>query len=703
VKKARSCPSVLLLTKNSLSMLDKFLQRSWQEWISSLPVFLLLITIVFAGNGEKIHAQLLKAGESIWQDYFTLRGDIPIPDCNVNPDIELELNKLAAETDKLDDLFDDQPFDREAARASLEGARQLCVKKHQLAQQNRARVTPAVIVFRSLETSVAAISIFAFEKSRFMLALMLFICAITCTVKQRHIAFRPIITQLDNRISCAAQLLGNLILVISAWVYRIIVYHSSAVVDHPEIYPTVILGFLILCGINLYQLAKPPQGIKPGGKLRNALSAIPLYIIMAIGAGSYFFLVEGNAAGLAIFFSLLFDQAGLFLNIGLYIWVGMLLAQTCLGELVFYILRPWHMSPELLAFVAIVIMAVPTAYTGASGIIIIALGATVYKELRRVGARRQLALATTAMTGSVAVVLRPCLLVVMIAALNKEVVTDQLFSWGLKTFMTSIVVFFLIMLISKREKILIAPLPGAFMSSLKMLGKLLPYASITLSIVLGYIYLLNAYLDEFSAPIILPVIILSLVIYEKLFAYNPLTDRREQKIHNLEYEIRYATSEATIHIGALLMLMALSFVLGGVIERSELLNALPEYFGSIWTTLGFLIVVLVGIGALMDPYGAVVLVSGTAAQIAYKNGINPIHFWMMALVAFEVGYLSPPVALNQLLSRQAVGEREVAKAALEGDSFWYRNEKTLLPLVTMGTTLILVAIVPILVGLYFAS
>lgn len=683
-------------------MLDKYLQRSWQEWISTLPVFLLLIIIIFAGNGEKIHAQLLKAGESIWHEYFTLRGDIPIPECNVNPDIELELNKLASETDKLDDLFADQPFDRAAARASLEGARQLCVKKHQLAQQNRARITPAVIVFRSLETTVAATSIFAFEKSRFILALMVFICAITCAIKQRHIAFRPVTTLLDNRISNAAQLLGNLILAISAWVYRTSVYQSSAIVDHPEIYPTVIIGFLALCGINLYQLAKPRQGIKPGGKLINALATVPLFIIMALAAGSYFFLVEGNAAGLAIFFSLLFDQANLFLNIGLYIWVGMLLAQTCLGELVFYILRPWQMSPELLAFVAIVIMAIPTAYTGASGIIIIALGATVYKELRRVGARRQLALATTAMTGSVAVVLRPCLLVVMISALNKEVVTDQLFSWGLKTFMTSIVVFFIVMLISKREKILIAPLPGAFMSSLKMLGKLLPYAYITLSIILIYIYLLNAYLDEFSAPVILPVIILSLVVYEKLFAYNPLSDRREQKIHNLEYEIRYATSEASIHIGALLMLMALSFVLGGVIERSELLNALPEYFGSIWTTLCFLIVVLVGIGALMDPYGAVVLVSGTAAQIAYKNGINPIHFWMMALVAFEVGYLSPPVALNQLLSRQAVGEREVAKGALEGDSFWYRHERTLLPLVTMGTTLILVAIVPVLVNLYFA-
>ncbi|MGR8997861.1 MAG: TRAP transporter large permease subunit [Gammaproteobacteria bacterium] len=683
-------------------MLGKFPERSLQEWSSSLPVFLLLMTIIFAGNCEKIHAQLLKAGELIWHDYFTLRGDIPIPDCNPNPDIELELNKLAAETDKLDYLFDDRPFDREAARISLEAARQLCIKKHQLAEQNRARVTPAVIVFRSIETSVAAISIFASRKNRFILVLMLFICAITSAIKQRHIAFRPVNTLLDNRIACAAQLSGNLILFVSAWEYRNSVYQSSAVVDHPEIYPSVILGFLVLCAINLYQLVKPRQNIKPGGSFLSALSTIPLYIMMAIAAGGYFFLVEGNTAGLAIFFSLLFDQASLFLNIGLYIWVGMLLAQTLIGELVFNIFKPWRLSPELLAVMAIVIMAVPTAYTGASGIIIIAMGTAVYKELRRVGARRQLALATTAMTGSVGVVLRPCLLVVLIAALNKEVVTDQLFGWGLKTFMTSAVVFFFFIFITKREKMLIAPAYAAFKPFLKALFALIPYVFITLFIALFYIYLLNAYLDEFSAPVILPVIILAMVIYEKLYAYNPLVDRREQKIHNLEYEIRYATSEATIHIGAILLLMGLSFVLGGVIERSGLLNTLPENFGSIWITVGFLIVVLVGIGMIMDPYGAVVLVSGTVAQIAYKNGVNPIHFWMLALVAFELGYLSPPVALNQLLTRQLVGQREVDKAALEGDSFWYRHENTLLPIVTMGTTLLLVAIAPILVGFYFA-
>jgi ABC-type sugar transport system permease subunit len=45
-----------------------------------------------------------------------------------------------------------------------------------------------------------------------------------------------------------------------------------------------------------------------------------------------------------------------------------------------------------------------------------------------------------------------------------------------------------------------------------------------------------------------------------------------------------------------------------------------------------------------------------------------------------------------------VGHEETAKAALDGDNFWYRHEKILLPLATMGTTLLLVTIVPVLIS-----
>ena len=168
----------------------------------------------------------------------------------------------------------------------------------------------------------------------------------------------------------------------------------------------------------------------------------------------------------------------------------------------------------------------------------------------------------------------------------------------------------------------------------------------------------------------------------------------------MQKTIREATSEATGHIGALLMLIGMSMSLGGVVDRAEIMSMIPTEFGSIWLAMGLLVCILVVIGMLLDPYGAVVLVSVTISSIAYESGIDPIHFWMVTLVAFELGYLSPPVALNHLLTRQVVGEEEVrlSKEETIGENFWYRNEKILLPLVTMATALIIVAFVPLLVA-----
>lgn len=686
---------------------DKIGPRSSREWFSSLPVLLLLLSIIIAGNSESIHSQLLKTGGVIWDGYFLLRMDLPTPDCNQNPDMESELDILAAEMAEDDDglgLFDDDVFDREAARVSLHNARDLCRERHQIAKDNLLRVTPAVKAYRAVETNVAKISVLSIKTRRITLLMLVFICAITSTIARHHIAFRPMESVLDHRVSSFVQFLGNSILTFSCWSFRENVFGSGTVVDHPQIYNLLVVGFMALSFINLYQLIKIPADAKPGGSPFRAFLSIPLYILMAFSAGNYFILTEGNASGIAIFFSQIFEQSGIFLKIGLYIWIGMLLKQTRLGTLVFDIFKPWHLPPELLAFVAIVVMAVPTAITGASGIIIIALGVVVYDELRRVGARRQLAFAATAMTGSAGVVLRPCLMIVIIAALNKEVVTNQLYSWGVWVFLLSSVVFFIFAFITKKEKLEVRPAKDAIGPCIQACKPLIPYVVIIISVAVIYAMFLNLYLDEFSAPIILPVMILAILAYEKIYLRAKGVEEEastlDKRPKSFEGAVRAATTEATVHIGALIILMGLSFAVGGVIERSGIFDSLPEVFGSIWITLGFLLVVLVGIGMIMDPFGAIFLVSGTVAHIAYSNGVHPVHFWMIALVAFELGYLSPPVALNHLLTRQVVGEEEAMKAEEEvrGEPFWYRHERILLPLVVMGTTLLIVAIGPILVG-----
>ena len=84
----------------------------------------------------------------------------------------------------------------------------------------------------------------------------------------------------------------------------------------------------------------------------------------------------------------------------------------------------------------------------------------------------------------------------------------------------------------------------------------------------------------------------------------------------------------------------------------------------------------------MDALGAVVLVSVTLAGVAYKNGIDPVHFWMMVLVAFELGYLTPPVAINHLLARQVIGEAaDVEHDGTEG--FYNKHEHLILPMIVI--------------------
>src|SRR5690606_7038654 len=165
--------------------------------------------------------------------------------------------------------------------------------------------------------------------------------------------------------------------------------------------------------------------------------------------------------------------------------------------------------------------------------------------------------------------------------------------------------------------------------------------------------------NEITAPTIMPVMLLIILVFDKIINKEKAEitpDFAAHRQQGVEKSIRFATNETIGHIGALLTLMTMSLVVGGVIERSEIAYQVPQVFASDWSAMGFLMMAMVFLGMFMDPFGAVILVSTALAPIAYANNIDPVHFWMMVLVAFELGYLMPPVALNQLLTRQVIGE-----------------------------------------------
>ena len=753
----------------------KVANRSVGEWLSSLPTLILLLLTVFLASGEVIHSQLLKIGENTWEGYFQLRGAgiLQEPTCNPDANIDKQLEeaiirkKQQMADDPLAGMFGTE-VNEDALRTSLEASQQICREKWATYTMVQEKVTPGVIAFRTLEGGVAKIVTTLGHYKRLLLCILVIICAATATLTRHHISLRPAQTRKDHFVSSVGQLSANVMLLMSAWVYRgeeVSAMADGVQVNHFYLHQFWIAGFALLSLAALWQLIKPPKDLEEGGSWGKALLTIPLYSFMSITAGIQF-VSQGYYHGISVYLGMMMELSTLFLSLALYIWIGMMLRQTKMAHLVFDVLRPWKMSPELMCFVVLAVTAIPTAFTGASGIFVIAAGATIYNELVRAGARKQLALAATAMSGSMGVVLRPCLLVVIIAALNNSVTTDELFTSGLKIFGLSLLLFFIYSQFARTEAARIAPFSEAVPASIKRLVPLLPYVIIMGTVLVFFRDLLDTELNENYAPIILPVMLLSILIYEKLstktlhlftvvlvplLAYSmynlvginamleagniPTGTSAEdleslfwgllwrnlflggavllqyfmKKPHidthyepekgvgeKLETSLRFATNETTGHIGALLMLMALSVSVGGIIERSGVMENLPETFANVWLAMTLLVVTMVIIGMIMDPYGAVILVNATIAQIAFDNGIAPLHFWMITLVAFELGYLSPPVALNHLLTRQVVGEAEVESAKVTEGSFFRRYEKFLLPIAVMLTALLLVSYLPLM-------
>lgn len=677
--------------------------KSISQGVITTLILVLLLGTITSGTSENMHAQMLKLGSYLWDDYFVLRGDRPVTSCDPNEGIEGRLDELEqehiAENESFALLADE--FNRDAARESLVSQLRVCQKKHDDAAIYDQNLTPAVEAFRSLEHVFADISLFAIAHQKLTLISLLMLATIIATARRSHIAFRSVHHKKDHYISTVAQFVSHVGLGVSAYAFYIGSLNSGTEVTHPELFFALIGGCTTLSLINIYHLFNPVEGLEEEGSWLRSLLTIPIQTFMLLAACFHFFVTENHLPGIAIYFTQIFQLTNLHLAIGLYILAGMMLKETLLGAKLFDVFRPWKLPPEMMAFVAIALMAYPTAYTGASGIIIIAMGAVVYQEMRRVGTRRQLSLAVTAMTGS-GVVLRPCLLVVGIAILNKEVVTDELFHWGFRVFLLSMVVFAVFALITKKEPLKPAPVSEALVPSLRLMKPLLPYLAILAGTLVFYAYGLDSYLDEFSAPIILPVLVAVVLIWERTFSHDfEERNKTAKAAPTISLAFHKAVDNSAIQIGALLMLMACSFTVGGIIERGGGVLEIPEAFTSPYAAMIFMVMFLVLIGMIMDPFGALILVTGTIAPVAYAQGIHPVHFWMTALMAFELGYLSPPVSLNHLLTRQVVGDEEVTLALQEGDSFYYRNERIILPLLVMGTTLIIVAFGPLIYFEFF--
>ena len=715
--------------QNSRSGLG-LLSYIWNNWISTFIVLILLLLTLIIGTGEMIHGQLLRTGEKLYgneaigMQYSFLRAEPVAPDCNRHPNVDAMVQTQMKQNanDEFADIFGSAS--ESDVRASIMAGVQQCEEKFQFYDKAKKYLDehPSIRTYRTVETTFFGIFKFGSENRVLILLLMVLVSAITASVKFHHIGLRAPTTKLDYRVYALFMAIGNGLLTYSVYSQFSSVLNSGvkSTTETLAVYWLWLALFGSVMLISIFQFFKTPAVKEQGpGNVGFALLSVPLYAYMAIITGVAFTFFMDYPMGQGIYLGQLVEFSGIFLNLALFIWAGMLLTQTRVMDLFLGILRPWNLAPETLTWLILIAAAIPTAYTGASGIFVVAAGAIIYKEVWNSGSRRQFALAVSAMSGSLGVVIRPCLLIILISMLDsRHVTSDELFNHGIYVFWLTAFIFLGISLFLAETRFRVNSPKVAIPGMLRAFVPVIPYIVLTLIVIAFYKYGLDTKMDEFTAPVVLPIILIAYIMFDRWFAdrFTPTpvdqhatlaAEHAQSSTFMREHDgqrrgfgssIWFASSETVGHIGALIILMALSASVGGLIERTEVVELLPTHLGNIYISLAFIALLLAIIGMTTDPFGAVILVAATVAPVAYENGIHPIHFWMIVLVAFELGYVSPPVALNHLLTRLSVGDDEVREADAEAKAmytnFYYRYERWILPLLVMVPAMLIITFVP---------
>ena len=291
--------------------------------------------------------------------------------------------------------------------------------------------------------------------------------------------------------------------------------------------------------------------------------------------------------------------------------------------------------PGGLALVCLAACAFFTAFTGASGVTIIALGAILYPALKQDGYSDRFNLGLVTSSGSLGLLFAPSLPLILYGVVA-EVSIDDLFRAGILPGIAMLVMLSGYSIWVNRENR--KPM-GSF--SLREVGAALREAVWELPlpfVVLGGIYSGFFAVSEAAAITALYVFIAEVLINREI-AFR---------------ELPRITRDSMVLVGGILMILGVSLASTYYMIDTEvpqkLLGLVAELVSSPTSFLILLLVFLLILGAILDIFSAIVLVVPLILPIASGFGVNEVHLGIVFLAAMQLGYLTPPVGLNLFIA-----------------------------------------------------
>jgi len=292
--------------------------------------------------------------------------------------------------------------------------------------------------------------------------------------------------------------------------------------------------------------------------------------------------------------------------------------------------------------VVLVACAFFTAFTGASGVTIIALGGLLYPLMIKQMYSKNFSLGLMTSSGSLGLLFPPSIPLILYG-LVAQVSVDQLFLAGLVPgfLMIGIIGIYSIL---KSKSLQIKKRPFQWDEAIDSVRAAIWEVPLPFIILFG-IYGGIITVGEAAAVTVVYVIIVESFIYKDL---HPIRD------------LPRIMRESMVLVGAILIILgtAMGFTNYLIDEQipMQLLATMRLYIDDPLTFLIALNVFLLIVGCMMDIFSAIIVVAPLIIPIAKSFDVNMIHLGIIFLTNLEIGYSTPPVGINLFIAASRFNE-----------------------------------------------
>lgn len=376
-----------------------------------------------------------------------------------------------------------------------------------------------------------------------------------------------------------------------------------------------------------------------------AVLGSPLFVVMAALALLAFHGAGIDPSVVVIEMSRLADTP-LLLSLPLFILAGTVLSESRAPVRLLDLsnaLLGW--LPGGLAVITLVVCSIFTAFTGASGVTIFALGGLLFPAMLKDRYPEQFSLGLITTSGSLGLLFPPSLPLILYGVIA-ETRIDHLFLAGI---LPGLLMLVLLGAYSVGKGAAARgprqPLPaGATRRALRAAAWELPLPVIVLGGIYGGFFVVG----EAAAVTALYVLIVEVCVHRDItLARLPGIVVRSMALFGGIFVVLAASMAST------------SFLIDQEIP-ARLFALIREHISSKYTFLLLLNVFLLIAGALLDIFSALVLVVPLIVPIALGYGVDPVHLGIIFLTNLQIGYCTPPVGLDLFLASYRF-ERPIAE------------------------------------------